>query len=239
MTPVHARDTAPVTGRDLDTSFGIELRPRTVAELATEHGGTLEADPSRVVRRIVSPENARHEDDLVVVTSIRGAIESAEARGVLLCQRDIAGRSRVEGRWVHDHAMWVVARLLHEVARDAASPNEVPNIDPAAWIDPRAVVHSTAIVRRGAVVLATAQIGEHSEIGEGAVVYGGTRIGARVRVGPLAVIGRPGFGFAAGPERALLRIPQLGGLVVEDDVDIGPLCTVDAGTCLPPFFAAA
>jgi UDP-3-O-[3-hydroxymyristoyl] glucosamine N-acyltransferase len=46
-------------------------------------------------------------------------------------------------------------------------------------------------------------------------------------------VGRPGFGWAAGPGGALARIPQLGGVLIEDDVEVGPLATVDAGTLAP------
>jgi UDP-3-O-[3-hydroxymyristoyl] glucosamine N-acyltransferase len=59
------------------------------------------------------------------------------------------------------------------------------------------------------------------------------RIGARVVVGAGAVIGRPGFGWATGPRGEVTRIPQLGGVWIEDDVEIGPLVTIDAGTLAP------
>ena len=72
-------------------------------------------------------------------------------------------------------------------------------------------------------------------IGENAVVCTGSSIGARVVIGPNAVIGRPGFGWAPGPEGRVRRIPQLGGVVIEDDVEIGALSTVDAGTLSPTF----
>lgn len=58
-------------------------------------------------------------------------------------------------------------------------------------------------------------------------------IGARVRIGHCTVIGRPGFGWATGPNGAVRAIPQLGGVVIEDDVIIGALCTIDAGTLGP------
>jgi UDP-3-O-[3-hydroxymyristoyl] glucosamine N-acyltransferase len=75
-------------------------------------------------------------------------------------------------------------------------------------------------------------IGEGTTLGEHVVLAPRVRIGARVRIGDGAIIGRPGFGwaFASGAARA---IPQLGGVVIEDDVHIGPLCTIDAGTLTP------
>ena len=52
-------------------------------------------------------------------------------------------------------------------------------------------------------------------------------------VGASSVIGSPGFGWAMGPAGERVRVPQLGGVLIEDDVSIGPLVTIDAGTLGP------
>ncbi len=54
-----------------------------------------------------------------------------------------------------------------------------------------------------------------------------------MRIGAGAVIGRPGFGWTQSPEGAIVPIPQLGGVRIEDDAEVGPLGTVDAGTLGP------
>ncbi len=77
------------------------------------------------------------------------------------------------------------------------------------------------------------EIGVDANIGEHVVLAPRVRIGHRVRIGDGAVIGRPGFGWAFGANGAVRAIPQLGGVVIEDDVSIGPLCTIDAGTLGP------
>jgi UDP-3-O-[3-hydroxymyristoyl] glucosamine N-acyltransferase len=86
---------------------------------------------------------------------------------------------------------------------------------------------------------------EHAEeatapvVGEGAAIAPNVTLcprvvlGKNVTIGAGAVIGAPGFGWATGPDGSLRRVPQLGGVVIEDDVAIGPLCTVDAGTLSP------
>jgi UDP-3-O-[3-hydroxymyristoyl] glucosamine N-acyltransferase len=214
-----------------DELGGVRLdAPWSVAELAAAHGGTLDDGlADAVVSRIVSPEIAEYGDDLVVVTSALGASRALTRPGILLCQSDLSGRVPVGRRWVHGHATWVVARLLAPIVE-----REAPHgVDRSAWIHPAARIAASAVVRPGAIVLADARIGEGTVIGEGAVIYSRARLGARVVVGPLAVVGRPGFGWATGPGGEIVRVPQLGGVVVEDDVEIGPLCTVDAGTLSP------
>jgi UDP-3-O-[3-hydroxymyristoyl] glucosamine N-acyltransferase len=88
-------------------------------------------------------------------------------------------------------------------------------------------------VGAGAVVMPGAVVGPEARIEPNVVIYGGVRIGARAVIGACSVIGRPGFGFAVAPDGTLCRVPQLGGVIVEDDAEIGPLCTVDAGTLSP------
>src|SRR5262249_27354909 len=150
---------------------GIELRaPFSVAELARVHGGEPDAGlASRVVRRLVSPDRATDDDDLVVVTSPRATASASRAPGVLLCQTDVAERCPVGRGWWPGHGWFVVARLLG--AREPAAPG---GVDPRAWVEPGAQVDETATVRGGAVVLAGARIGAHAVVGEGAIVYGGS-----------------------------------------------------------------
>lgn len=58
-------------------------------------------------------------------------------------------------------------------------------------------------------------------------------LGARVTIGAGAVIGAPGFGWARGPGGRVRAVPQLAGVVIEDDAAVGPLSSVDAGTLAP------
>jgi UDP-3-O-[3-hydroxymyristoyl] glucosamine N-acyltransferase len=76
-------------------------------------------------------------------------------------------------------------------------------------------------------------LGADCTIGPGVHLYPRVRIGSRVTIAAGAVIGAPGFGFATGPGGKTRAIPQLGGVIIEDHVHIGPLCTIAAGTIGP------
>jgi len=125
-------------------------------------------------------------------------------------------------------------------------PPPVAGIAPSAVIDPAAVLSEGVAVEAYAVIGAGARIGKrcligaHAVIGPGCVLGEDVRvgthvsvshalIGARVRLYPGARIGQDGFGFALDPQR-YVKVPQLGRVVIEDDVEIGANTTIDRGS---------
>jgi UDP-3-O-[3-hydroxymyristoyl] glucosamine N-acyltransferase len=133
-----------------------------------------------------------------------------------------------------------VARWLH--SEPAVAPGVHPSaiIDAAARVDPSAQIGACAVIGAGAVIGARAFIGPHCFIAAGVTVAEDVRLVARVTllervtVGPRvlmhtgAVLGSDGFGFA--PERgAWIKVPQLGGVQVGADVEIGANTTIDRG----------
>ena len=203
------------------------LRPATVGELASWLGGTVdEALRGRSVSYLAVPGEACSDAALVVLAARRQLRAALASRAPVLCAEELAPAIPRERRWAHAHVMWVVAKLLEPVAA-----REQPAAPTAAH--PQAQVAAGTIVQSGATIMAGARVGPACVIHQGAVIHGRVWLGARVVVGAHAVIGRPGFGWTAGPGGERVRVPQLGGVVVEDDVEIGPLCSVDAGTLAP------
>lgn len=74
------------------------------------------------------------------------------------------------------------------------------------------------------------EIGDDTEIRAGVKIYEGCRIGSRCRIHSGAVIGADGFGFAPKADGSYEKIPQIGNVVVEDDVEIGANTTIDRAT---------
>jgi len=107
-------------------------------------------------------------------------------------------------------------------------------VDPTAEIGPGVYVAAGARIAAGAILGPNCVVGEHAEIGAGTrlvasvTVLHGVRIGCRCVIHPGAVIGSDGFGFARDGT-AWVKIPQLGGVRIGDDVEIGANTTVDRG----------
>lgn len=103
-------------------------------------------------------------------------------------------------------------------------------------IGPYAVIEDGTIVGDNAVIYGTAFIGAECRIGAGTIVYARVAIRERVQIGAGciihcgAVVGSDGFGFTPGAGGAF-KIPQIGIVVVEDEVEIGANTTIDRATC--------
>lgn len=119
------------------------------------------------------------------------------------------------------------------------------SISPAAYVDSNATVGEGTEIAPGACVAAHAVIGQHCVIGANAVINEGVVIGDNTRIGgnvtvshavigqrviihPGASIGQDGFGFARS-DRGAVKVPQLGRVIIEDDVEIGANTCIDRG----------
>lgn len=138
-------------------------------------------------------------------------------------------------------ALGAVLELFHPAPEWPAGVHATASIDETARVD------ETASVAAGAVVEADAEIGPRSRVGPGAVVGRGARIGTGTvlhsgvhlyhdcKIGDDCVlhagvvIGSDGFGFAP-TATGLRKIPQVGGVVVGDRVEMGANTTIDRGT---------
>jgi UDP-3-O-[3-hydroxymyristoyl] glucosamine N-acyltransferase len=127
---------------------------------------------------------------------------------------------------------------------DAMRP-KAGGADQRTPVDPTAQLEEGVVVEPGAVVGPEAQIGSGSRIAAGAVVGYRVTIGRNCYVGPQATvthallgnrvivhagvrIGQDGFGFAMGPD-GHLKVPQIGRVIVQDDVEIGANSAIDRG----------
>lgn len=82
----------------------------------------------------------------------------------------------------------------------------------------------------GTVIGCHVTIGDNTTLRAGLSIRSGVRIGSRVTIQDNSVIGSEGFGFAPKAEGDYEKVPQVGTVVIEDDVEIGAGCTVDRAT---------
>ena len=87
-------------------------------------------------------------------------------------------------------------------------------------------IHPAAIVEPGAIVGPKVSIGAYTRVEAGAVIYGPTRIGEHCRIGAGSIIGDLAFYFRGIGERGRPRWTSGGEVIIEDFVELGPLCNV-------------
>jgi UDP-3-O-[3-hydroxymyristoyl] glucosamine N-acyltransferase len=133
-----------------------------------------------------------------------------------------------------------VAALFHPPPPPRAGIHPRALVEDGAEIDPTAEIGPFALVSGGARIGAGCRIGPGAVIGAGVVLGTDCRVGAHASIGhailgnrvyiyPGARIGQEGFGFAI-TERGFVTVPQLGRVLIEDDVEVGANSTIDRGS---------
>jgi len=133
-----------------------------------------------------------------------------------------------------------IAALFHPAPAPVAGIHPTASVAPDAVLGEGSEVGPYAVIGAGAVLGARAYVGPHAVIGPGCVFGDDARIhahasaicclaGHRVTLHHGARVGQEGYGFAPTPEGRFLTIPQLGRVVLGDEVEIGANACVDRG----------
>lgn len=115
------------------------------------------------------------------------------------------------------------------IAPDAVIGNNV-------YIGAFSYIAKGAVIGDGSRIFPNSYIGRQTVLGDNVIVYAGVKIYDECRIGSRSiihsgtVIGGDGFGFAPQADGSYKKIPQMGNVVIEDDVEIGSNCTIDRAT---------
>lgn len=157
-----------------------------------------------------------------------GAMIEATGADVVICAAGLSLDPAAVGRKVIIEAQnprMAFIRVMHRYFEERPKPG----IDRTASVDPAAKVHPEAHIGPHAIV-GKAVIGRASVIEGNATVHDNVTIGERVTVKAGAVVGGDGYGYERGEDGEFMRFPNVGGVVLEDGVDIGSNTCVDRGT---------
>jgi UDP-3-O-[3-hydroxymyristoyl] glucosamine N-acyltransferase len=152
---------------------------------------------------------------------------------VLVCAQPSQGYAMIARAFYPEEVPGEVEAALATLVEPGAHVDATASIGAGARVEAGAVVQAHAqlgigcVVAANAVVGAHVRIGAHSRIGAG-VTLSHCLIGSRVLIHPGARIGQDGFGFV--PANPPLKVPQLGRVVIEDEVEIGANATIDRGS---------
>jgi len=218
---------------------------RKLESLAALVGGTIEGDGSLDITGVCALEDAvAGQLTFYGNQRYKQALAQTKASAVLVSD-DVPRREDLAFvRVKQPHLAFArIAAVFHPPHHPDAGISTGAHVHPGSHVDPTATVMAGAVVSRGALVGPRAvlypgvYLGDHAAVGEGsvlhanAVVEDGCTVGARCILHAGCVVGSDGFGFAFDAETpAHVKIPQVGVVRVEDDVEIGANSTVDRAT---------
>jgi UDP-3-O-[3-hydroxymyristoyl] glucosamine N-acyltransferase len=209
-------------------------------EIAERLDCRLEGDGSIDIRGVAGIEDAAP-GDLTFFTNPKYAAELRATRASAV----ILGETAERAPCAMLRAKQPYLAFAHAVGLFADSWRPAPGVHHLAWIGeavmlgsdvsvgPFAVIEQGARVAARTIIYPHVTIGRQAEIGEDCIVHARvsirerTRIGNRVVLQDGAVVGSDGFGFARRADGTHEKIPQIGGIVIEDDVEIGANSTID------------
>jgi len=214
---------------------------KTLSEIASFLDGSVSGDGGVVIERIRGIDEAG-EGDLTFVANpkYRKKMETTGASAILVVPGTAcAGKNLliVGDPYV---ALGQLLALFHPEDEETAGISKNATVEAGTDVSPEAVVYPGAHVCRGARVEKRAVlypgvfIGRDAAVGEASILYPGVtvyrrcRIGRRVVLHAGVVVGSDGFGFAL-PGRGNRKIPQVGYVQIDDDVEIGANTTIDRG----------
>jgi len=215
--------------------------PFTAAEIAEHLKGEVVGDGSVVLNGFARADNARVGDLTFAENDEFFALAEASAASAILVAGSHASNGKVLIRV--PNARIAFAKVLplffpEPMFASGVHPTAVVAesafVAPSAHIGPNCIIGENVHIGAGAVLRGGNAIDDDSRIGEESVlfpnvtIYARTVIGRRVRIHAGTVIGSDGFGYVldAGSHR---KVPQIGNVVIHDDVEIGANVTIDRG----------
>ena len=217
-------------------------RSATLASLADRFGLELRGEGSALVTGVGTLERAGPDQvSFLSNPRYRRHLAGTQAGAVVLCKDDapacpvpclVASDPYVAFARIASlfESTPLIEPGIHSSAVIDASAriSATASIGPLACIGPRCVIGDGVMIGAGCVIGADCEIGDGSELLARVTLVTRVRLGQRVRIHPGAVLGAEGFGLAMDAGR-WIKVPQLGGVVVGDDSEIGANTTIDRG----------
>jgi UDP-3-O-[3-hydroxymyristoyl] glucosamine N-acyltransferase len=209
-------------------------------EIVTRLGGTLEGDGSVVVSQVASLASAgAGQIAFLANPKFRQQLVGTKAAALIVSPQFAADTTLP--RIVHRNAYAYYARVVALLNPSALRPAGVhgsavvhSSVPASACIGENVVIGEDVVIGENVTLYPGCVIGDGVSIGDDALLYPNVVIYARCVIGKRAVIqagaviGGDGFGFAKDGER-WIKIPQIGRVVVGDDVEIGANTSIDRG----------
>lgn len=218
---------------------------RTLQQIAEAVGARLLGEPRIAVSGVASIESAGPEDLVFVedekhlalaLKSRAGAVIAGEFASSTVCDRPLLISHHPKLAFARGAAKLREQRVGRAAVHSTAVVHASAQLGPGVWIEEQAVVGQSATIGENTQIGAGCSIGNGVTIGRECEIYPhvsiypGTTLGQRIIVHAGAVLGSDGFGYVRDRKTGHYeKFPQVGRLVIEDDVEIGANSTIARG----------
>jgi len=218
---------------------------RKVGEIAKVIGARVVGDDAAEINGVASIWSAGS-SDLVFVEDAKHLDSALQSQAGAVIAGNFAAQAQSRAplliaahpRWAFARAAKLLSELQGREGETHASAAVMPSaavaasatIDPWTFVGADASIGHRSWIGAGCVIGSGVAIGEDCKIYPQVTIYPGTRVGDRVIVHAGAVLGSDGFGYVRDPASGRhVKFPQIGTLIIEDDVEIGANSTIDRG----------
>lgn len=216
----------------------------TAAQIAQYIGGTVEGDPNAMVTRGAPIETAQLGDFTFLDNPKYEEFVYTTKGTILLVNNEFKPEKPIKPTLVRTSDVRTSLAILLNIVDQANHSNgavisEKASVHPEAKVGAGTEIGMFSVVEQGATIGRNCKIypqvfiGRNARIGENCILYPGVKIHFDCEIGhncilhANAVIGADGFGFAPQPDRSWKKIPQVGKVVLEDNVEIGASTCID------------
>lgn len=214
-------------------------------ELAAITGGCVTGDPEARVSGFAKIEEARPGDLSFIANPKYSHYAATTQASVLLVKKDFIAPDSLKATLVRvDDPYSTLASLMRMVEEASPKPSGIENpvfvaegtsLPDSIYLGAFSYIGKNVTIAEGVKIYPQVYIGDNCEIGKGSVIYAGVKVyhGCKIGISCIihsgTVIGSDGFGFAP-VDGHYEKIPQMGNVVIGDNVEIGANCTIDRAT---------
>ncbi len=229
-----------------DSRFYTQSEPLSLRDIVERVGGELmtDHDPQLTISSIAPLQGAKSDHlSFLASNAYRDQFETSQAGACFIADRALLDAAPQQMALIFvqnpQKAYALIAQDMHQ------SHTNGSGVHPSAILDPSAKLASGVSVAPGAVIGAGVEIGAQTAIGANTVVGHGVKVGRNCMIAPNVTlshsllgdnvrihsgtqIGQDGFGYTSDAE-GHTKIPQLGRVIIQDNVEIGANTTIDRG----------
>jgi UDP-3-O-[3-hydroxymyristoyl] glucosamine N-acyltransferase len=226
-----------------------EAKEKSVTELAAYVGGRVIGDDSVLIKRVADLERAEA-GDIAFIENAKLLLDTRFVEKVamtrascLIVPADVQINARCAIEAAHPKLAFAkIARILHQpkthtagrhptvVVADSAQIDESAYLGAYVQIGERVQIGAGAQIHAGAIISDDVRIGRGCVIHPRVVLYNGVTLGEAVTLHAGVIIGADGFGYVRDQgDAGYVKFPQVGTVVIEDEVEIGANSCVDRG----------